>query len=123
MERVKLHKNYDPNEFTYDSITKSWAVINGAIGCYFFIAHLINQPFGGGGNWMAFLRRPDKTDWTYVDVPFDSNQGFSEEGEAENAVYKRSYQDLGFRIEEIETECLPLEVDSDTKGLLSMIGQ
>ncbi|MDP2924902.1 MAG: hypothetical protein Q8N99_00870 [Nanoarchaeota archaeon] len=120
---VKLHKDYDPNEFTYDNITKAWAVTNGAIGRYFFIAHLVSQPFCGGGNWMAYLRRPDKTDWTYVDVPFDSNKGFLEEGEAEDAVYKRAYQDLGLRIEEIETQSLPSEIDSDTKGLLVFINQ
>jgi len=123
IKMVKLHKDYSPDEFTYDKIEKAWMVTNGTngIGRYFFVAHLVNQPFGGGGNWMAFLRRPDKKDWRYVDVPFEPNTGFAEPGDADNAIRHRVYQELGWRIEEADVSALPEEIDENTKGLLGFV--
>jgi len=110
MTPVRLHKDYDPKEFTYDRIEKAWQAINGSNsqGRFFFVGHIVNQPFGGGGYWMAFLRRP--RDMSYVDVPFESNEGFHEPGEAENAIHQRT-QELGWRIEEISVDMIPTEVE------------
>ena len=117
MSPVNLHKDYDPKEFTYDYIEKAWQAINGAnsAGRYFFVAHLLNQPFMGGGHWMAFLRRPDKGH--FLDVPFNSDQGFGESGDAEIAVHERAGH-LDWRIREISVDALPTEPDRNIEGLL-----
>jgi len=105
---LKFHKDYDEVEFAYDRIVKAWQAINGdhSKGRYFFIGHLKNPL--NEREWMAYLRRPDKDSLDYLDVPFDYD-GFREQGDADNAIFKRAYQDLGWRIEEINIEFLPQE--------------
>jgi hypothetical protein len=102
---LKFHKDYSEVEFAYDKIVKAWQAINGthSEGRYFFIGHLKNPI--REGKWMAYLRRPDKHSSNYHDVPFDY-EGFHEEGDADNAIYKRA-TDLGWRIREIEVNSLP----------------
>ena len=57
---------------------------------------------------MAYLRRPEGSDC--LDVPFNYD-GFKEAADAEDAIMKRAYKDLGWRIEEIECGFLPVEHD------------
>lgn len=93
--------------FSYKSIANAWAAINGknSEGRYFYIAQLFDEPFEGGGKWMAFLRRSDHLGGL-IDVPF-GYEGFAESADAEEAVNTRAYRDLGWRIEEIEVDKIP----------------
>ena len=118
---VRFHKDYNPEKFAYDKVEKAWVAINGAYseGRYFFVAHLKNGIMNPRGRWMAFLRRPEKNEMIYEDVPFDY-EGFPESADAEEAVFKRAEgpQGLGWRIREIDVKCLPTEADKNLEGLL-----
>jgi hypothetical protein len=122
---VKMHKDYDSEDFAWDEIEKAWQAINGLnhFGRYFFVAHLKKTPSNGDGRWMAYLRRPGikvngEDDSNYLDVPFEY-QGFVESGEAGNAIHHRAYR-LGWRISEIDVNALPEEIDENTKSLLGL---
>jgi hypothetical protein len=105
---VKLHKDYSQEEFGYDRIERAWQAISGlnSGGRYFFIAHL-EKPLVGG-EWMSFLRRPDKKENNYLNVPFNY-EGFNDLSDADQAIYVRAYKNLGWRINEIEISALPTE--------------
>ena len=87
------------------------------MGRFFFTAHLIKPPYAGGGYFMAFIRRPEKKKWIYIDTPFDANLGYQEEGDAELAIWNRHLA-LGWRIREINPDMLPMELDSDLIALI-----
>lgn len=101
---LKFHKDYDQNEFAYDSIVRAWKAINGihSEGRYFFIGHL--ERALEEGQYMAYLVRPEKED--HLLVPFNY-EGFEEEADADGAINKRAYQELGWRIQEIDSKYLP----------------
>ena len=107
----------------YDRIENAWQAINGenSQGRFFFIAHLIKKT-EEGNEWVAFLRTPKKDDRCYVDLPFFDEMGcysgFADPGDADAAVYERAYKKLGWRIDEIDANCLPTEVD---EGLLKLL--
>ena len=109
MSLINIHKDYCPKEFSYEKVTKAWRAINGEnhFGRCFFIARLkYSLP---QGEWMAYMRWPDKKDLRYYDRPFEY-EGFPEEGEAEIAIWKR-ITGLGWRVEEMNQEMLPTKID------------
>lgn len=120
MSPVQLHRDYDPEEFTYDRISDVWVATNGpgSAGRYFFIAHLTSQPYAGGGHWMAFLRYPDLGQEVYIDRPFNANQGYREPGQANNAIFERAYKQLGWRIERIDVDKIPRDVDDGLEDIV-----
>ena len=105
---LKFHKDYGEDEFAYDQIVRAWSAINGANseGRYFFIGHL--ERALSDGQFMAYLIRPDKASdgKDNLIVPFNY-EGFQEDADADQAIYKRVYEDLGWRIREIEKSFLP----------------
>ncbi len=108
MLEVRLHKDFNPEEFKFNHIEKAWIAINGtnSAGVCFYIARLIH-PFPNG-SWMAYLRRPDKKTRQYEDRPFNY-EGYSEAAYAEEAVFKWSYEGLSWRITEMPADKLPIE--------------
>jgi len=103
---IKLHKDYGAEQFAYREVIKAWQAINGvnSEGRFFFVGRL-EKPLPNG-EFMAYLRRPNKTEGCLLDVPFDYD-GFRESANAEQAIFTRAQENLGWRIREIRTECLP----------------
>ncbi len=125
---IKLHKDYSPEDFSWNKIEKAWQAINGPnhFGRYFFIAHLKKIPLDGGGKWMGYLRRPgvkllEEQEEDYIDVPFQYS-GFEDVGDAHNAIFER-VRGLGLRIEEIDVTKLPEKVDKNTRDLIKFLKQ
>ena len=116
MSSIKIHKDYSPEEFCYKEITKAWQAHNGAYsaGRCFFIARLKNSL--PQGEWMSYMRWPNKRDFKYYDLPL-VGEGFSDEGEAEIAVDERVLK-LGWRVREMNHEMLPTEIDKGLSVLL-----
>ena len=109
MPSIQIHKDYSPEEFSYEEITKAWQAINGenSSGRCFFIARLKNPL--PQGEWMSYMRWPNKKDLKYYDRPF-GYEGFPKESEAEIAIWE-NITELGWRVRKMNHEMLPTKID------------